>query len=81
MMDKHPNIHSISGNSVSNTGGAFSISPLTMSKSESGVGGSNKGIVFQYNLFSQTSSTNSQYSSQQVINSLQELIQKLLANS
>ncbi|APH67469.1 MULTISPECIES: spore germination protein [Bacillus] len=79
-MDKHPNIHSISGNSVSNTGGAFSISPLTMSKSESGVGGSNKGIVFQYNLFSQTSSTNSQYSSQQVINSLQELIQKLLAN-
>ncbi|TYS09724.1 spore germination protein [Bacillus subtilis] len=60
-MDKHPNIHSISENGVSNTGGAFSISPLTVSKSESGAGGSNTGIVFQYNLLNQTSSTNSEH--------------------
>ncbi|MEC1550094.1 spore germination protein [Bacillus rugosus] len=72
-MDKHPNIHSISENGVSNTGGAFSISPLTVSKSESGAGGSNTGIVFRYNLFNQTSPTNSQH----VINTLQELFQNL----
>ncbi|UPV79739.1 spore germination protein [Bacillus rugosus] len=72
-MDKYPNIHSISENGFSNTGGAFSISPLTVSKSESGDSGSNTGIVFRYNLFNQTSSTNSQH----VINTLQELFQNL----
>ncbi|MED1122762.1 spore germination protein [Bacillus atrophaeus] len=60
------NINNVSGNGVVNVGGAFSISPLTVSKTAFGSGGSNTGIVFQYNFISQTKSLNSQYSDQNV---------------
>lgn len=48
------NINNISGNSVVNVGGAFMIRPLTVSKSVSGSGGSNTGIVIENNFVSQT---------------------------
>lgn len=60
------NINSVSGSGVVNVGGAFSISPLTVSKSVFGSGGSNTGIVIENNLFSTTNSVNSQYSDQNV---------------
>ncbi|MCO4850049.1 spore germination protein [Bacillus vallismortis] len=59
-------INNVSGNGVVNVGGARYITPLTVSKTVFGSGGSNTGIVFQYNLISQTKALNSQYSDQNV---------------
>ncbi|AEP87185.1 MULTISPECIES: spore germination protein [Bacillus] len=66
MIDYPININNVSGNSVVNVGGAFTISPLTVSKSVFGSGGSNTGIVIENNFVSQSKMINSQFSDQNV---------------
>lgn len=63
-------INSLSGNGVVNVGGAFSISPLTVSKTVYGSGGGNTGLVLQMNLSSTSQSSSSQYSDQNVTKTL-----------
>ncbi len=63
-------INSLSGNGVLNVGGAFSISPLTVSKTVYGSGGGNTGIVLQLNQSSTAQSLNSQFSDQNVTKTL-----------
>lgn len=71
MMGGFPiNINSVSGNGVVNVGGAFAISPLTVSKSVYGAGGSNTGYVVENNFFSTTNSVSSQYADQNVTKTL-----------
>ncbi|GED04389.1 MULTISPECIES: spore germination protein [Bacillus subtilis group] len=64
------NINNVSGNGVVNVGGAISISPLSVSKTVYGSGGSNTGIVIEYNFISQTKAINSQFSDQNVTKTL-----------
>ncbi|CUB24501.1 putative spore germination protein GerPF [Bacillus subtilis] len=66
MIDYPININNVSGNSVVNVGGAFTIRPLTVSKSVFGSGGSNTGIVIENNFVSQSKMINSQFSDQNV---------------
>ncbi|MDF4219813.1 spore germination protein [Bacillus subtilis] len=63
-------INSLSGNGVVNVGGAFSISPLTGSKTVYGSGGGNTGLVLQMNQSSTSQSSSSQYSDQNVTKTL-----------
>lgn len=63
-------INSLSGNGVVNIGGAFSISPLTVSKTVYGSGGGNTGMVLQMNQSSTSQSSSSQYSDQNVTKTL-----------
>ncbi|UNE51711.1 spore germination protein [Bacillus amyloliquefaciens] len=63
-------INSLSGNGVVNVGGAFSISPLTVSKTVYGSGGGNTGMVLQMNQSSTSQSSSSQYSDQNVTKTL-----------
>ncbi|MBR7878925.1 spore germination protein [Bacillus velezensis] len=63
-------INSLSGNGVVNVGGAFSISPLTVSKTVYGSGGGNTGMVLQMNQSSTSQSSSSQYSAQNVTKTL-----------
>ncbi|MFV9827515.1 spore germination protein [Bacillus velezensis] len=63
-------INSLSGNGVVNIGGAFSISPLTVSKTVYGSGGGNTGLVLQMNQSSTSQSSSSQYSDQNVTKTL-----------
>ncbi|OPG92584.1 spore germination protein [Bacillus spizizenii] len=66
MIDYPININNVSGNSVVNVGGAFTIRPLTVSKSVFGSGVSNTGIVIENNFVSQSKMINSQFSDQNV---------------
>ncbi|MDH5841063.1 spore germination protein [Bacillus velezensis] len=63
-------INSLSGNGVVNVGGAFSISPLTVSKTVYGSGGGNTGMVLQMNQSNTSQSSSSQYSDQNVTKTL-----------
>ncbi|MCG0043260.1 MULTISPECIES: spore germination protein [Bacillus] len=63
-------INSLSGNGVVNVSGAFSISPLTVSKTVYGSGGGNTGMVLQMNQSSTSQSSSSQYSDQNVTKTL-----------
>ncbi|WP_237585668.1 spore germination protein [Bacillus velezensis] len=63
-------INSLSGNGVVNVGGAFSISPLTVSKTVYGSGGGNTGVILQMNQSSTSQSSSSQYSDQNVTKTL-----------
>ncbi|MCC2531725.1 spore germination protein [Bacillus velezensis] len=63
-------INSLSGNGVVNVGGAFSISPLTVSKTVYGSGGGNTGMVLQMNQSSTSQSSSFQYSDQNVTKTL-----------
>lgn len=63
-------INSLSGNGVVNVGGAFSISPLTVSKTVYGSGGGNTGMALQMNQSSTSQSSSSQYSDQNVTKTL-----------
>ncbi|MGP3781311.1 spore germination protein [Bacillus sp. 4A_MP3] len=63
-------INSLSGNGVVNVGGAFSISPLTVSKTVYGSGGEIQGLVLQMNQSSTSQSSSSQYSDQNVTKTL-----------
>ncbi|CAN2248722.1 spore germination protein [Bacillus inaquosorum] len=70
MIDYPININNVSGNSVVNVGGAFTIRPLTVSKSVFGSGGLNTGIVIENNFVSQSKMINSQFSDQNVTKTL-----------
>ncbi|PJH93900.1 spore germination protein [Bacillus sp. SN1] len=70
MIDYPININNVSGNSVLNVGGAFTIRPLTVSKSVFGSGGLNTGIVIENNFVSQSKMINSQFSDQNVTKTL-----------
>ncbi|ARV43646.1 spore germination protein [Bacillus subtilis] len=70
MIDYPININYVSGNSVVNVGGAFTIRPLTVSKSVFGSGGLNTGIVIENNFVSQSKMINSQFSDQHVTKTL-----------
>ncbi|KAF6547616.1 spore germination protein [Bacillus sp. EKM203B] len=70
MADFPITINSLSGNGVVNVGGAFSISPLTVSKTVYGSGGGNTGMVLQMNQSSTSQSSSSQYSDQNVTKTL-----------
>ncbi|MCY9063402.1 spore germination protein [Bacillus inaquosorum] len=70
MIDYPININNVSGNSVVNVGGAFTIRPLTVSKSVLGSGGLNTGIVIETNFVSQSKMINSQFSDQHVTKTL-----------
>ncbi|MGG0023649.1 spore germination protein [Bacillus inaquosorum] len=70
MIDYPININNVSGNSVVNVGGAFTIRPLTVSKSVFGSGGLNIGIVIENNFVSQSKMINSQFSDQHVTKTL-----------
>ncbi|AWM17479.1 spore germination protein [Bacillus inaquosorum] len=70
MIDYPININNVSGNSVVNVGGAFTIRPLTVSKSVFGSGGLNTGIVIENNFVSQSKMINSQFSDQHVTKTL-----------
>ncbi|MCY8996072.1 spore germination protein [Bacillus inaquosorum] len=70
MIDYPININNVSGNSVVNVGDAFTIRPLTVSKSVFGSGGLNTGIVIENNFVSQSKMINSQFSDQNVTKTL-----------
>ncbi|MGK9266267.1 spore germination protein [Bacillus inaquosorum] len=70
MTDYPININNVAGNSVVNVGGAFTIRPLTVSKSVFGSGGLNTGIVIENNFVSQSKMINSQFSDQNVTKTL-----------
>ncbi|MCY8375739.1 spore germination protein [Bacillus inaquosorum] len=70
MIDYPININNVSGNSVVNVGGAFTIRPLTVSKSVFGSGSLNTGIVIENNFVSQSKMINSQFSDQHVTKTL-----------
>ncbi|KXZ18558.1 spore gernimation protein [Bacillus nakamurai] len=63
------NINNVSGNGVVNVGGAFTISPLTASKTVFGSGGLNTGIVIENNFVSQAKMIDHQFSDQNVVKS------------
>ncbi|MED4646058.1 spore germination protein [Bacillus inaquosorum] len=70
MIDYPIKINNVSGNSVVNVGGAFTVRPLTVSKSVFGSGGLNTGIVIENNFVSQSKMINSQFSDQNVTKTL-----------
>ncbi|MBT2574495.1 spore germination protein [Bacillus sp. ISL-51] len=62
-------INNVSGNGVVNVGGAFTISPLSASKTAYGSGGLNTGIVIENNFVSQSKMIGRQFSDQNVVKS------------